>query len=156
MGRNTAVPIILTTEQRETLTRFTTTGTHSVRIVNRARVILALDTSEDRKPKKQMDISAEVGVSHVALINIKRDFLEAETVDKFLQRKERDTPPRKPKIDGELEAHIIAMACGNVPEGHAKWTVRLIAEKCVELDFVDSISPVTVHRLLKKLRSSRT
>jgi hypothetical protein len=55
-----------------------------------------------------------------------------------------------PKIDGEKEAKIIAIACSKPPEGRAKWTLRLIAEKAVELEIVDSLSHMTVHRLLKK------
>ena len=58
----------------------------------------------------------------------------------FLQRKKRVTPPVEPKITGEIEARIIAHACGEVPKGCARWTVRLLAEKSVELQIVDSIS----------------
>ena len=54
------------------------------------------------------------------------------------------------KVTGEVEAHIIALACSEPPEGYARWTVRLLAEKAVELDFIDSISAMTVQRLLKK------
>jgi hypothetical protein len=86
----------------------------------------------------------------------KRDFLAAESVAVFLQRKKRDKPPVEPKITGEVEAKIIALACGKVPEGRARWTLQLLADKSVELKFIDSITDMSVHRLLKKHNLSLT
>ena len=83
-------------------------------------------------------------------------FIMAESVSEFLKRKKRETPPVEPKITGEVEAHIVALACGPVPEGCAKWSVRLLADKSVELNYIDTISPVSVHRLLKKHNLSLT
>jgi hypothetical protein len=77
-------------------------------------------------------------------------------VSEFLKRKKRETPPVAPKISGEVEAHIIALACSPVPEGRAKWAVRLLADKCVELNYIDSISFKSVHRVLKKHNLSLT
>ena len=67
----------------------------------------------------------------------KQAFLVAESVTAFLQRKKRETPPVQPKITGDVEAHIIALACGPVLEGYAKWTVRLLADKSVDLNYID-------------------
>jgi len=66
------------------------------------------------------------------------------------------TPPIEPKITGELEARIIALACSKAPPGYAKWTLRLLASKCVELQYADSLSHMTVNRLLKKRNLSLT
>jgi len=77
-------------------------------------------------------------------------YLAAESVSKFLQRKKRETPPVAPKVTGEVAAHIIALACSKAPEGHAKWTLRLLADKSVELGYVETLSHMTVSRLLKK------
>jgi len=142
--------IILSAEQRKELDDFSKRGVHSVRLVNRAKIILALDTSEGRKAAKQEEIAQRVGVSRQVVNNTRRDFLAAESVEAFLQRKKRDTPPVVPKITGDVEAKIIALACGKAPEGCNRWTIKLIAERSVELQLIDSISPVSVQRLLKK------
>ena len=148
--------IILSAEERNELEQFSTKGVHGVRLVNRAKIILALDSSEGRKPEKQDDIAKRIGVSRQAVNDAKRDFQSAESVSSFLLRKKRETPPVEPKVTGELEAHIIALACGEVPKGCARWTVRLLAEKSVELQYVDSLSHMTVSRLLKKHNLSLT
>jgi len=148
--------ITLNAEERKELEQFSTKGVHSVRLVNRAKIILALDSSEGRIPEKQEDISKRVGVSRQAVNDAKRDFLSAGSASAFLQRKKRETPPVEPKVTGELEARIIALACGDVPEGCARWTVRLLAEKSVELCYIDALSHMTVSRLLKKHNLSLT
>jgi hypothetical protein len=68
----------------------------------------------------------------------------------FLQRKRRETPPVPPKATGELEARVIALACGKVPEGYARWTLRLLADKCAELRYGDAMSYTTISSILKK------
>jgi hypothetical protein len=150
MRKYQRIQIELTPEQRQKLVIFSTTGIHSVRLVNRAKIILALDTSEGRKPKPHEEIAESVGISRQSINNVKHDFIVSENVEDFLQRKKRVTPPVEPKMTGELEARIIALACGEVPKGCARWTLRLLADKSVELQYVDSISYKTVERLLKK------
>ena len=73
-----------------------------------------------------------------------------------INRKKRETPPVPAKVTGDIEAHIIALACGEPPEGYSRWSVRLIAQKCVELNYIDSISHMTVSRILKKTNLSLT
>jgi len=143
-------PIILTPKQRQELEKFCKTGVHSVKLVNRARIILELDTSEGRKATKQKEIVKRVNVSRQTVNEAKRDFLAAESVSAFLQRKKRVTPPVAPKITGEVEAKIIALACSEVPKGCARWTLQLLADRSVELKIIDSITDMSVHRLLKK------
>jgi len=150
------IPIILTPEQRQELEKFCKSGVHSVKLVNRARIILELDTSEGRKATRQEEIAKYVSVSRQTVNEARRDFLVAESVTEFLQRKKRETPPVVPKITGEVEAKIIALACSEVPQGHARWTLRLLADKSVELNYVDSITDMSVHRLLKKRNLSLT
>ena len=149
-------PIILTTEQRRELEKFCKSGVHSVKLVKRARIILELDTSEGRKATKQEEIAKRVDVSRETVNEAKRDFLAAKSVAVFLQRKKRDTPPVAPKITGDVEAKIVALACGKVPEGYARWTLQLLADRSVELKFIDSITDMSVHRLLKKHNLSLT
>ena len=142
--------IRLKREERAELERFSTTGVHSVRLVNRARIILALDTSGNRKPQRQEDIAKRIGVSRQSVNNARHDFLAAKDATLFLQRKKRETPPVPAKATGELEAHIIALACGEAPKGCARWTLRLLADKCVELRYCGSMSHTTISRVLKK------
>lgn len=73
-----------------------------------------------------------------------------------INRKKRETPPVPAKVTGDIEARIIALACGEPPEGYSRWSVRLIAEKCVELNYINSISHMTVSRILKKTNLSLT
>ena len=148
--------IVLTPEERAELKRFCKAGVHSVRLVNRARIILALDTSGNRKAERQESIAEHVGVSRQTVNDVRNDFLTLQDVSLFLQRKKRETPPVPPKITGELEARIIALACGKVPKGYARWTLRLLAEKCVELRYSDSMSHTTISTLLKKRSLSLT
>jgi len=147
--------IELKKEDRTALERFSTTGVHSVRLVNRAKIILALDEAGSRLAEKQEVLAKRLGVSRQAVIDARDTFLELKSVPLFLQRKKRETPPVPPKVTGELEARIIALACGKAPEGYARWTLRLLAEKCVELQYVDTMSHMTISRLLKKRSSNR-
>ena len=142
--------IRLTVKERAELEKFCATGVRDVRLVNRAKIILALDTSGGRTPNRHEAIAEQLGISRQAVNNIKRDFLAADNAAMFLQRKKRETPPVPPKVTGELEARIIALACGEVPKGYARWTLRLLAGKCVELHYSDTMSHMTVSRLLKK------
>ena len=154
--RGKHVKIELDVSSREELCRYIKTGKRSVMLVNRAKVILELDESDGRKPLTQAQIAEKVGMSRQAVNDAKQAFIMAESVSEFLKRKKRETPPVEPKITGEVEAHIVALACGPVPEGCAKWSVRLLADKSVELNYIDTISPVSVHRLLKKHNLSLT
>ena len=148
--RGKHIRIELSPEDRAELEKFTNTGTHSVKLVNRAKIILELDESNNRKPLSQEKIAEKVGVCRKALNDAKQAFLDSADITEFLQRKKRETPPVQPKITGEVEAHIIALACSPVPEGFSRWTVRLLADKSIDLNYVDSISFKSVHRLLKK------
>jgi uncharacterized protein YerC len=148
--------IILTEKQRKELEKFSRTGVHSAKLIKRAEIILLLDTSKSGKAVAFEEISKRLGISVTTITNVKKDFFAAEDVKVFLQRKKRDAPPVTPKITGDVEARIIALACSKAPEGCARWTVRLIAEKTVELQIVDSLSFKSVHRLLKKHSLSLT
>jgi len=144
------IRVWLTKTERADLEQFCSKGVRSVRLVNRAKIILALDTSGGRVCERQEAIMKRVGVSRKTVNDAKRDFLAVRDVSLFLQRKKRETPPIPAKVTGELEARIIALACGEVPAGYARWTLRLLAEKCVELHYSDSMSHMSISRLLKK------
>lgn len=148
--------IKLNEEQRAALKAFATRGEHNARLITRAKIILALDRSDKKEHLRIARICEKEGVCRSTVKNVRNDFLAAPSVEAFLQRKKRETPPVPPKVTGEVEARIIALACSEAPEGCARWTVRLLAEKSVELGIVESLSHMSVERLLKKRNSSLT
>ena len=148
--------IKLTVEQHKELEKFSKTGVHSAKLIKRAEIVLLLDTSKSGKATTFEEISRRLGVSVTTITNVKKDFFAAGSVKTFLHRKKRVTPPVEPKITGDVEARIIALACSEAPAGCARWTVRLLADKSVELQIVDSLSFKSVHRLLKKHNLSLT
>jgi predicted XRE-type DNA-binding protein len=147
--RGKHIKIELSTEARSELEKFSKTGKRRVKLINRAKIILELDEADGRKPLSQSQIAEKIGITRQTVNDVKKAFLASENISEFLQRKKRGTPPVEPKITGEVEAHIIALACSPVPEGFAKWGVRLLADKCVELNYIDSISFKSVQRVLK-------
>ena len=147
MGRKI---IRLSVKERVALEKFCAAGVRDVRFVNRAKIILALDTSGGRTAERQESIAERLGISRQTVNNVKHDFLVAENTTMFLQRKQREIPPVESKVTGKLEAQIIALACSKAPEGRAKWTLRLLASECVRLHYSDTMSHMTISRLLKK------
>lgn len=142
--------IRLTTEQRKELEKFTQTGVRSARLIKWANIILALDISITGKAMKFEEIAKQEKVSNQTINNVRNAFFSAESVSTFLKRKKRETPPIAPKVTGDVEARIIALACGEAPEGYGRWTLKLLADRSVKLNILDSLSPATVGRLLKK------
>ncbi len=148
--------VYLTAEERVKVEEFAKTGTHNAHLINRANILLVLDRTGKKDHMRIARTAESYGVSRQAVYNIIKDFHNSKSIAEFLARKERETPPVPAKITGEIEAHVIALACSEAPKGHARWTVRLLAEKAVELDLIDSISYVTVQKLLKKRNISLT
>ena len=149
------VTIKLSREERQVLTDFAGKGNHSAKLIKRANVILALDSSYNRVPSKEVDISSMYNISRGGIHKIKDAWLEGG-MEAITTRKKRETPPVERKIDGEVEAHIIALACMDPPQGYARWTLRLLADKTVELGIIDDISYVSVGRVLKKTNFNLT
>jgi hypothetical protein len=147
---------MLNREQRETFEQFVRSGVHGAMEIRRARAILALDRTGKKDHLRVGRICESVGLSRQGLNEIRKEFLRTSTIEEFLTRKKRETPPVPAKITGEVEAHIIALACSEPPQGCARWTVRLLAKRAVELQYVDGLSAMSVNRLLKKRNISLT
>jgi len=154
--RGQQVKVELDAEARKELEKFSKTGKRSVKLAIRAKIILELDESGGRKPLTQAEIADKLDVSRQTVNNAKQAYLDAKSISSFLQRKKRKEPPIEAKITGDIEAHIIALACSPAPEGYAKWTLELLAKKSVELKYINSLSHMSVQRVLKKHNSSRT
>ena len=146
----------LSEDQRSELLAFSKNGVHNAHLITRAKTILALDRTGKKDHLRIGRICESVDLSRQAVNDIRADFFEAESIEAFLTRKKRETPPVAAKITGEVEAHIVAIACSEPPKGHARWTLKLIAEKTVELHYVDAISIKSVQRVLKKRNISLT
>lgn len=139
--------------QRERLEELTSSGTIKVRTYKRARVLLLADEAHREGSKSDQEISERVDISVPTIQRIRRRFFE-EGLEAALNERPR---PGKPKtFSGEQRAKITALACTDPPEGYGRWSLRLLADKLVELGMVDSISHVTVQEVLKKTTSNRT
>lgn len=148
--------IRLTEEEQDYLKGIIRKGVHNSHTITRARVLLMLDRTGKTDHVRYKRTAENANISVQSVYNMRDEFLGNHDIEAYLTRKKRETPPRAPKLDGEGEAKLIALACSEPPEGCARWTLRLLAEKAVELHFVDSISPMTVQRVLKKTNLSLT
>lgn len=142
--------IYLNEEQQQQLKDIVKKGVHNSHVITRARVLLMLDRTGKSDHVRYKRTAEYANISVQSVYNMRDDFLAKQDIEAYLMRKKRETPPTPPKLDGEQEAKIIALACSEPPEGYARWSVRLLSSKAVELGFADSLSHTTVHRLLKK------
>lgn len=144
----TAQLLKLSTDEQTSLTTTLRRGTTPARVQTRARVLDLLHRG--RHPD---EIAATFGVSVQTVFNIKRRYM-AEGLDAALIDKPRSGQPCR--IDGVARAKITALACSTAPQGHARWTLRLLADKSIELGFCGAISHSSVGEVLKKTLSNRT
>ena len=140
--------ITLTRDEIDELKALTKRGKCNARTLKNALILLNVDEGENGRGKKDEDVADILQVTVRTIENIRKRFIvdgfEAALYGKPRQR----TYDRK--VDGDAEARLIAMCCSEPPEGHATWSLRLLADKMVELQYVDSISHETVRRVLKK------
>lgn len=148
--------IYLTEEEQIQLKEIIRKGVHNSHVITRARVLLMLDRTGKSDHVRYKRTAEYAQISVQAVYNMRDEFLANHNIESYLMRKKRETPGRAPKLDGEAEAKIIALACSEPPEGCSRWTVRLLSERAVQLHFVDELSHMTVQRLLKKQNISLT
>lgn len=141
----------LAEEEREALTAMINRGRSSAKRLKRANILLKADA--DGPNWTDVRIADAFGSSDNTVRNIRKRFVE-EGFEAALERKKYDKTPVI--MDGEKEAHLIALACSDPPEGRARWTLRLLAEKFVELEIGVPISYETVRQTLKKMNLSLT
>jgi transposase len=145
--------VVLSLEERDRLEKLISAGRTSSKRQIQARILLKADASEAGPAwsDEQIGEALEISVSTVARLR-KRSVEQglAAVLDRGIVRR-----PSRRRLDGEQEARLLAVACGTPPEGRVRWTLRLLADKMVELEVVESISYETVRRTLKKTRSSR-
>lgn len=147
--------IKLTDNERSELERLTRTGkTAAWKCIN-ARILLLCDVSEGKKHWTMAEIAESQGITTRKIEHLKRRFVE-RGLEGAIERKKRETPPRQIQYDGAFDARLTKLACSPAPQGHARWTIRLLADKVVELNISPHCSPVAVWRSLKKTSCSLT
>ncbi len=142
--------VYLTTDQRTQLEALIRAGHASARTQTRARILLLTDRSQAQR-MTDAAIAAALLCNKNTVGNVRRRFLQ-QGLEASLYDKPR--PGAQPKLTGEVEAQLTVLACSTPPDGHARWTLRLLADKLVELGWVDSISDVAVMHRLKKTNSN--
>jgi transposase len=137
----------LTSEERDHLEELVSKGKRAAYKIKHANILLKADASG---PAWTDEAIAEAFSVHEHTVrNVRERFVE-HGMDAAIERKKQDAPSRKPILDGEKQAHLIAIACSQPPQGHARWTLQLLADEMVRLEIVEGISYETVRRALKK------
>ena len=139
--------VTLTQEERDQLTSMVSKGTHTAQEIRNAYILLNVDQSGLGEKLTNEEICKVLKTSMRMIDRVKQRFVE-DGFEASLERKPGKTIRKK--VDGEVEAHLIALSCSKVPEGFSKWSLRLLADKMVELAYVESISYETIRRTLKK------
>lgn len=147
--------VTLTAQERKDLEALTRNGKTGAKKFIHARALLLCDAGPEGPAWIVADVADALGVTSRTIEHLKQRFVE-EGIEAALERKPREKPPREVVFDGAFEARLIALACSEAPEGYDRWTVRLLADKSVELKFASSVSHMTVQRVLKKTNLSLT
>ena len=139
----------LTPQEREQLEAIRKKGRGAAYRRTHAEILLLADQSPGGPAWRDAHIAEAVGVHKCTVEKLRRRLVE-QGFEAALERKKRETPPVEPKLTGDKEARVIALACSKAPEGRTRWTLSLLAEKLVELEVFDSISTASVATVLKK------
>lgn len=146
--------VSLSKKEREELTEVTQKGKHRSQTVLNALILLNCDEGEFQENRsKNIDIASVLQISMRKIDRVKKCFVE-EGLDVALSGTKGQREYEK-KADGDFEAHLIALSCSEPPEGFARWSLRLLADKATELKYVENISHETIRRVLKKTKLSR-
>ena len=145
----------LSAEERDRLEALRSKGKIPVRRLLKALILLKADVSDAGEGWSDSEIIRALDTNKSMVLGVRKQLVEAG-LDAVLSRKVRATPPVARIFDGETEAKLIALACSKPPEGFARWSLRLLEEKVVELRIVERASDSTIGRVLKKTLSSPT
>jgi hypothetical protein len=145
--------VTLTEEEREMLRALVSKGSHRSQKILNALVLLACDRGPFQSARsRNEDIARVLSVSMRKIDRVKKCFVE-RGLEIALNGTKGQRVYQK-KADGDFEAHLIALSCSEPPEGFTRWSLRLLADRVVELDYIESVSHETVRRVLKKTKSS--
>jgi transposase len=141
-------PVILTQTERVHLKSLIAAGTAPARKLTHARILLKADQSPEGPAWVDDAVAEAVEVSQPTVCRVRKQYFE-EGLEAALNRRSPNREYHR-KLDGEQEARLVALACSEPPEGQARWSLRLLADRMVELEVVDDLSYQTVRRTLKK------
>lgn len=145
--------VTLTSEERDYLEEIIAKGKHRSRRIVNALTLLACDEGEHQPSRsKNEEISKVLNTSMRKIDRTKKRFV-LDGFETALDGKKSNRTYKK-RVDGDFEAHLVALSCSNPPEGHSRWTLRLLADKAVELGYIETVSHETIRRVLKKTKSS--
>ena len=145
--------VTLTKDERETLTALTSKGKHKSQKILNALILLGCDEGEHQTKRSTNDEIARIlNISMRKIDRVKERFV-MESIEIALNGRKKNRIYDK-KTDGDFEAHLVALSCSQPPEGFARWSLRLLADKVVELHYIDGISHESVRRILKKTKSN--
>ena len=144
--------ITLTEEERALLMKIISKGKTEGYRIRHAHILLAADEIEENKEWTDKSIAKAYLTTERSIGNLRRRFVE-KGLEAALGREKREVAPRV-KIDGDIEAKIVALTCSKAPEGHSQWTLRLLADKVVELGIMESVSHTAIGDCLKKTKLS--
>lgn len=147
--------VTLTKQERIELEALTRNGKTPAKKFIHTRALLLCDASPNGPAWKVADVAAALGITSRTIEHLKKRFVE-DGLEAALVRKPRVRPPREVIFDGAFEARLIALACSEAPSGYRRWTVRLLADKVVELNLAPAVSHMTVQRVLKKMNVNLT
>lgn len=139
--------VSLSEEERHALEQMVTTGKRAAYTINHARILLKADRNAPNGSWRDIDIKQALDLSLRTIERVRQRFVE-EGLEAALNC--RPGGGRKPKLDGKVEAHLIALRCGETPQGRGRWTLRLLAQQMVELGYVEHLSHESVRQVLKK------
>jgi transposase len=153
MNYNTKYVVRLTEEERSELQGLVRRGKVAAAKRTRAQVLLKADAGLDGSGSTDEQVAQALEVSTRSVNRVRRTYVEEGLLAAIERQPRREQPQRK--LDGAAEAHLVAVACSPPPAGQTRWTLRLLSDKLVELEIVESISRECVRQTLKKTRSSR-
>jgi hypothetical protein len=142
--------VTLTDEERLELDEMTRKGKRNAQVIRNALVLLNCDENNPARLKKDSEIAGMLGITERTIENIRKKFV-FDGLDIALAGKPSERIYES-KVDGDIEAHIIALSCSKPPEGYSRWSLRMLADKAVELNYIDTISHERIRTVLKKTR----
>jgi transposase len=144
--------VTLTKEERQELSALVRKGKGEARRLTRARILLLADENQNGEAWKDAEIAKALGV-HVSTVERIREKCVEEGIESALSHA-RPKRQRSKVLDGSGEAHLVQLACSQAPDGHERWSLRMLADKLIELEVVETVSGETVRTTLKKMNSS--
>jgi hypothetical protein len=141
--------VTLNDEERLSLSALVSSGHAAAKRITHARILLKADAADGGPAWRDADIASALEVGVRTVERVRERFVE-RGLEAALSRKPQDRPSRSLVLDGDAEARLIALACSRPPEGRARWTLRLLAGRLVELEVVEAVSHETVRRTLQK------